>query len=123
MDAIGEGVTNATMGDRVVALTVFGDYAEYIFLGQEKLIPIPVTLDLAEAIALVLNYVVAYQVIHQKARVKAGDKVLIIGASGGVGTAFLQLGKLANLKMYGLASPSKHNMLTELGAIPIDYHT
>ena len=123
VDAIGEGVTNAAVGDRVAALTVFGGYAEYIFLGQEELIPVPVTLDPAEAITLVLNYVVAYQVMHRKARVKAGDKVLIIGASGGVGTAFLQLGKLANLKMYGLASPSKHNVLTELGAIPIDYHT
>jgi NADPH:quinone reductase-like Zn-dependent oxidoreductase len=123
VDALGEGVTNAAVGDRVAALTVFGGYAEYIFLGQEELIPVPVTLDPAEAVTLILNYVVAYQVLHRSARVKAGDKVLIIGASGGVGTALLQLGKLANLKMYGLASPSKHNVLTELGAVPIDYHT
>ena len=54
---------------------------------------------------------------------KAGDKALLIGASGGVGTAFLQLGRLAGLKMYGLASPSKHPVLSEYGAIPIDYHT
>jgi NADPH:quinone reductase len=53
----------------------------------------------------------------------AGDKVLIIGASGGIGTALLQLGKLANLSMYGLASLSKHHVLTEMGAVPIDYHT
>ena len=123
VDAIGEGVTNAAVGDRVAALTVSGGYAEYIFLGQEELIPVPVTLDPAEAITLVLNYVVAYQVMHRKARVKAGDKVLIIGASGGVGTALLQLGKLASLTMYGIASRSKHNILTEHGATPIDYHT
>lgn len=49
--------------------------------------------------------------------------MLIIGASGGVGTAFLQLGKLAKLTMYGLVSRSKHSVLAELGAIPIDYHT
>lgn len=66
---------------------------------------------------------VAYQVLHRKAKVNAGDRVLIIGASGGVGPAFLQLGKLANLKMYGIASQSKHHILTEMGAIPIDYHT
>ncbi len=53
----------------------------------------------------------------------AGDKVLIVGASGGVGTAFLQLGKLAGLKMYGLASAGKHDVLAEYGAIPIDYRT
>ena len=51
------------------------------------------------------------------------QSVLITGASGVVGTALLQLGKLANLTMYGIASPSKHDILTEYGATPIDYHT
>ena len=123
VDAVGEGVTNATVGDRVAALTVHGGYAEYIFLGKEHLVPVPTNLDPAEAVTLILNYVVAYQVLHRSVRVKAGDKVLIIGASGGIGTALLQLGKLANLSMYGIASKSKHNILTEHGATPIDYHT
>jgi NADPH:quinone reductase-like Zn-dependent oxidoreductase len=123
VDAIGEGVPNAAVGDRVAALTVFGGYAEYIYLGEEHLIPVPDTLDLAEAVTLILNYIVAYQTLHRSAKVKAGDKVLIIGASGGVGTALLQLGKLANLTMYGIASKSKHHILTEYGATPIDYHT
>jgi NADPH:quinone reductase-like Zn-dependent oxidoreductase len=72
---------------------------------------------------LILNYIVAYQVMHRSAQVKAGDKVLIIGASGGIGTALLQLGKLAGLQMYGIASKSKHLILSEYGATPIDYHT
>ncbi|HIH95553.1 TPA: zinc-binding dehydrogenase [Methanosarcina acetivorans] len=122
-DAIGEGVTNVAVGDRVAALTRLGGHAEYILLPEEKLVHVPETLDPAEAVILILNYTVAYQVLHRYARVKPDDKVLIIGASGGVGTAFLQLGKLANLKMYGLASSGKHGTLTELGAIPIDYHT
>lgn len=123
VDAIGEGVANVAVGDRVAALTVQGGYAEYIFLGEEHLVPVPATLDPAEAVTLILNYVVAYQTLHRKARVKAGDKVLIIGASGGVGTALLQLGNLADLTMYGIASKSKHGALTDLGATPIDYHT
>jgi NADPH:quinone reductase-like Zn-dependent oxidoreductase len=123
VDAIGEGVTKAAVGDRVASLTVNGGYAEYIFLGEEQLIPVPTTLDPAEAAPLILNYIVAYQTLHRSAKVKAGDKVLIIGASGGIGTAFLQLGKLANLTMYGIASKSKHDILTEYGATPIDYHT
>lgn len=61
--------------------------------------------------------------MHRSAKVKLGDKVLIIGASGGIGTALLQLGNLAGLKMYGMASKSKHSILTEYGAIPIDYRT
>jgi NADPH:quinone reductase-like Zn-dependent oxidoreductase len=119
----GEGVTGAAVGDRVAALTVFGGYAEYIYLAEEDLIPVPDRLDPAEAVTLVLNYIVAYQTLHRSAKVKAHDKVLIIGASGGVGTALLQLGKLANLSMYGIASKSKHPILTEYGATPIDYRT
>jgi len=123
VEAIGEGVTTVTMGERVAALTNFGGHAEYIYLDEKALVHVPETLDPAEASVLILNYLVAYQILHRVAKVKSGDKVLIIGASGGVGTAFLQLGKLAGLKMYGLASRSKFNVLTEYGANPIDYHT
>ncbi|HUW95526.1 MAG TPA: medium chain dehydrogenase/reductase family protein [Anaerolineae bacterium] len=123
VDAVGEGVTKVAVGDRVAALTQLGGYAEFLYLGQEQLVHVPPTLDPVEAVTLILNYLVAYQVLHRSAQVKPGDKVLIIGASGGVGSAFLQLGKLARLTMYGLASQSKHSALTDLGAIPIDYHT
>ena len=123
VDAIGEDVTKAEVGDRVAALTIHGGFAEYIFLGEKKLIPIPPTLDPVEVAPLILNYIVAYQTLHRTAKVEAGDKVLIIGASGGIGTAFLQLGKLADLTMYGIASKSKHDILTEYCATPIDYRT
>jgi NADPH:quinone reductase-like Zn-dependent oxidoreductase len=123
VDAIGAGVTQAVVGDRVAALTGYGGYTEIIILGQEHLVPVPPSLAPAEAVTLILNYVTAYQMLHRVAKVKAGDKVLVIGASGGGGTALLQLGKLAGLKMYGTASPTKHAVLTELGALPIDYHS
>lgn len=123
VDAVGREVTHFSAGDRVAALTVYGAYAEYIYWDAEDLIPVPGTLDPAKAIPLILNYLVAYQTMHRAAKVRAGDKVLIIGASGGIGTALLQLGKLADLKMYGLASKSKHSVLTEYGATPIDYRT
>jgi len=123
VDAIGDDVTNAAVGDQVAALTIHGGYAEYIFLGEKQLIPVPTILDPVEAAPLILNYIVAYQTLHRAAKVKAGDRVLIIGASGGIGTALLQLGKLANLTMYGIASTSKHDILTEYDATPIDYRT
>jgi len=123
VDAIGKGVSQAAVGDRVAALTVYGGYAEYIFLNEEHLIQASTNLDPAEAVSLILNYVTAYQMLHRFAKVKSGDRVLITGANGGVGTALLQLGKLANLRMYGTASQHQHDFLTELGAIPIDYHT
>lgn len=123
VDAIGEGVTQVAVDDCVGALTQYGSYAEYIYWDADQLVHVPPTLDPAKAVTLILNYLVAYQVLHRVAQVEAGDRVLIVGASGGVGTAFLQLGKLAGLKMYGLASKSKHDMVAEHGATPIDYRT
>lgn len=123
VDAIGEGVTGVTLGDRVGVLTVTGGYSEYVYRKRQWLIPVSSALDPAEAVPLILNYLVAHQVMHRSARVKAGDKVLIIGASGGIGTALLQLGRLAGLTMYGLASAGKHAALAAMGAIPMDYHT
>jgi len=123
VEAIGEGVRDVKVGERVAALTQYGSHAEFVYWQASELVPVPESLDPAEAVTLILNYLVAYQILHRVAKVKAGDKVLIIGASGGVGTAFLQLGRLAGLKMYGLASPSKHSILAEYGATPIDYHT
>src|SRR5512140_114863 len=123
VDAVGESVKGVREGNRVAALTTFGGHAEYIFLSPEKLVDVPDGLDSAEAVTLILNYLVAYQILHRVAKVKPGEKVLLIGASGGVGSAFLQLGKLSGLKMYALASPGKHKLLIEYGAVPIDYHT
>lgn len=123
VDAVGKDVNNVTLGDQVAALIGHGGYTEYIYLGKEHLVHVPSNLDPAEAVTLILNYASAYQMLYRTVQVKTGNKVLIIGASGGVGTALLQLGKLANLKMYGTASLSKHKILTQLGATPIDYHT
>jgi len=123
VDALGEGVSEVSVGERVGALTVVGGYSEVLYWKSKRLIPVPPALEPAEAVTLILNYIVAYQALHRSAKVKAGDKVLLIGASGGIGTALLQLGKLAGLKMYGVASRSKHALLAEYGAVPIDYHT
>jgi NADPH:quinone reductase-like Zn-dependent oxidoreductase len=123
VDAVGEGVTAVAVGDRVGALTVVGGYTEYLYWRGDRLVPVPVTVDPAAAATLMLNYIVAYQALHRSARVQAGEKVLVIGASGGIGTALLQLGQLAGLTMYGIASASKHDVLLQHGATPIDYHT
>jgi NADPH:quinone reductase-like Zn-dependent oxidoreductase len=123
VDAVGKDVRGVVVGERVGALTVSGGYSEYVYWPADRLIPVPAGLDPAEAVPLILNYIVAYQVLHRSARVKTGDKVLIIAASGGIGTALLQLGRLAGLGMYGLASRSKHPLLAEYGVVPIDYST
>lgn len=121
VDAVGEGVKEVAPGDRVGALTVIGGYSEYLYWKSDRLIPVPKDVNPGEAVPLILNYIVAYQTLYRAAKVKAGEKALIIGASGGIGTALLQLGRLAGLKMYGIASQSKHAVLLEYGATPIDY--
>lgn len=123
VDAVGEGVTGVAPGQRVAALTQYNSHAEFVYWPAEELVQVPAALDPAEVAPLILNYLVAHQCLHRVAKVKPGDRVLVIGASGGVGTAFLQLGRLAGLKMYGLASTAKHGILRQWGAIPIDYRS
>jgi NADPH:quinone reductase-like Zn-dependent oxidoreductase len=84
---------------------------------------VPKDVDPAEAVSLILNYTTAYQLIHRIATLSQGESVLIHGAAGGVGTAALQLGSIAGLKMFGTASKPKHDLVRELGGIPIDYRT
>jgi NADPH2:quinone reductase len=121
VDEIGESVSGFELGQTVAAMPISGCYAQYICLPQHRFIPVPRGLDPAEAVAVVLNYITAYQMLHRSAKVKPGQRVLIHGASGGVGTAFLQLGQLAGVKMYGTCSAEAAQVVRELGAIPIDY--
>ncbi len=78
-------------------------------------------LDPAEAVSVILNYVTAYQTLYRSAKIRLGQRVLIHGASGGIGTAFLQLGLLAGVAMYGTCSEQAAEVVKQLGAIPIDY--
>lgn len=121
VDKLGEGVTRFRVGQKVADLTVIGAYSEYICLPENRLTLVPDGLDPAEAVSLVLSYVTAYQMLHRVAKVKGSQRILVHGAGGAVGTAMLQLGKLLDLKMYGTASKSKHEVVARLGATPIDY--
>ncbi len=89
VDAVGSEVRRVVLGTRVAAWPSSGGYAEYLYLPESRLVPVPLSVDPAEAAPVVLNYVTAYQVLHRSAKVKTGNRVLIIGASGGCGTAFL----------------------------------
>jgi NADPH:quinone reductase-like Zn-dependent oxidoreductase len=80
-------------------------------------------LDPAEAVCLVANYLIAHLLLHRTASVRSGERVLVQGAAGGTGTALLELGKLAGLEMYGTASKYNHELVSALGATPIDYRT
>ena len=121
VDRLGDGVSGIEPGQIVAALPIHGAYAEFVCLPQRELIPVPPGLDAAEAVSLGLNYVTAYQMLHRSAMVRSGQRVLIHGAAGGVGTALLQLGRLAGLEMYGTCSSRGASAVSDLGGIPIDY--
>src|SRR5690242_532583 len=121
VDRLGERVAGLEPGELVAALPITGAYAEFICLRQRELVPVPSGLDAAEAVSLVLNYVTAYQMLHRSAHVRPGQRVLIHGAAGGVGSALLQLGHVAGLQMYGTCSSRGSSTVVDLGGIPIDY--
>jgi len=121
VDRLGDGVSGIDSGQTVAAMPIHGAYAEFICLPQHELVPVPSGLDAAEAVSLVLNYITAYQMLHRSAKARPGQRVLIHGAAGGVGTALLQLGRLAGLEMYGTCSLRGAPTVSDLGGIPIDY--
>ncbi|ACG74183.1 Alcohol dehydrogenase zinc-binding domain protein [Anaeromyxobacter sp. K] len=121
VDRLGAGVAGIEPGQVVAAMPIHGAYAGWVCLRQEELVPVPPGVDAAEAVCLVLNYVTAYQMMHRSAKVGRGERALIHGAAGGVGTALLQLGRLAGLEMYGTCSSRGASVVTALGGTPIDY--
>src|SRR5882724_4719019 len=109
VESAGSGVSRVKVGDTVAALTVTGGYSQYSVLAEMELVPVPEGLDPAEVVSMVLNYTTAYQMLHRVGKVARGSRVLIHGAAGGMGTAALELGRIAGLEMWGTASPGKHD--------------
>jgi len=121
VDRLGDGVSGIEPGQTVAAMPISGAYAEFVCLPQSELVSVPCGLDAAEAVSLVLNYTTAYQMLHRSAKVREGQRVLIHSATGGVGSALLQLGRLAGLEMYGTCSSRTTSTVSDLGGVPIDY--
>lgn len=121
VDKAGEGVDAFKNGQMVADLMVTGACAEYVILPVERLTRVPDGLDAGEAVSLILTYVTAFQMLNRVAGVTCGQRILIHGAGGAVGTAMIQLGALNGLEMYGTASHAKHMLVSSLGAESIDY--
>ena len=121
VEAIGAGIKGFDIGQRVASLSVYGGFAELLVRDAAHFLPIPDAVSDRDAAAVILNYVTAWQMIHRVAKPQPGQTALVTGAAGGVGTAALQLLRLAGVKAYGAASASKHHTVRSLGATPIDY--
>lgn len=121
VEALGPGCSTLQVGDRVAALTVWGAYAERVCVLETDAVEVPEELDPGEVVGLVLTYMTAYQLLHRTAQAREGETVLVHGAAGRVGTAVLELGAVAGLRMYGTCAGRDRAAVERLGAVAIDY--
>ena len=123
VEELGPGCSRLKVGDRIGALTVWGADAERVCVPEASAVDVPEDLDPAEVVSLVFTYMTAYQLLHRKAMVERGETVLVHGAAGRVGTAVLELGAAAGLRLYGTCSGRDRPAVERLGAVAIDYQT
>jgi NADPH2:quinone reductase len=101
---VGEGVTHVKAGDRVLGNTGWGGMAEEIALEASRLVPIPQAMPFDEAAAFLMTYGTSYYALKDRARLKAGETLLVLGAAGGVGLAAVELGKAMGARVIAAAS-------------------
>jgi NADPH:quinone reductase-like Zn-dependent oxidoreductase len=121
VDKLGAGVTSLKLGQRVADLTRVGSNATYVCRPAGNLVPVPDSLDAAEAETMILSYMTAYQMLHRIAKVQAGQKILIHGGMGSVGFALVQLARFFGLEIVTTASAKDLPLLQAYGATVLDY--
>jgi len=108
VEAVGTGVTKVKAGDRVyTAQTLTGAYAEYALALEDQVHPLPQNISFEQGAGVWVPYGTAYHAIYHFAKARAGETVLVHGASGGVGTASLQIARAIGLTTFGTASTDK----------------
>jgi NADPH:quinone reductase-like Zn-dependent oxidoreductase len=118
----GPGVTAPIVGDRVVAGTRFGGYAEEVVAGAADTVPLPAALSDEQGAAVPVNYATAHAALFEAGGLRRGERVLVHAAAGGVGIAATQLAVAGGAEVWGTASPGKHEAIRGFGvAHPLDY--
>lgn len=124
IDALGEGVDPARMGERVLAMTHFGGHSSRAVVPDSAALPLPDTMGFEQGAALPVVYLTAYHMLIHLGNLHRGERVLIHSAGGGVGIAAIQLARWREAEIFGTASAGKHERLRELGVHHcIDYRT
>jgi len=123
VDALGEAVDPAWIGERVTAVTRFGGYSDLVCLPPDLVVRTPDSVPDDVAASLPVNYLTAHQMLHRVCSVREGETVLVHGAAGGVGTAAVQLCGIVGARVIGTASPAKHDILRSMGVEPIASRT
>jgi NADPH:quinone reductase len=121
VERTGPGVAAPREGQLVADLCVVGGYAQYAIRPARFLVPVPDGVDLAEAVCIPLSYLTAFQMLTRYRRLPPGATILVIGASGTVGTALLDLARHLGLKAIGTCSATNLPAVARFGATAIDY--
>lgn len=123
--AVGEGVTHYQIGDRVIAFTSQGAFAQRIVAPVQSLLPMPAEMDFDIAAAITLTYGTSHHAVVDRAQLKAGETMLVLGAAGGVGLAAIEIGKALGARVIAAASSDeKLQVCREHGAdLTINYST
>src|SRR6201982_3233751 len=122
IEAVGDGVDPSRVGERVLAGTRFGGYADVVNVAANDSVAIPDALSFEQGAAVPVNYATAWAALHGYGSLRAGERVLVHAAAGGVGIAAIQFAKAAGAEAHGTASPGQHQTLVELGVHrAIDY--
>ena len=117
VSAIGDGVDGVSVGDRVIAMSPYGAFAEKWRVPASSVIPMPQGLDLVTAAGFALTYGTAYHALKDRAGLRSGETVLVLGASGGVGSATIELARHFGATVIAAASTAhKLEFCRELGA-------
>jgi NADPH:quinone reductase-like Zn-dependent oxidoreductase len=122
VESVGEGVDSYSVGDRVLAGTRFGGYAELVSVPADQVLPLPDALGFDQGAAFPVNYATAYAALVIMGGLKSSERLLIHAAAGGVGIAATHVAKGMGAEIFGTASASKHDAIRAQGvAHPIDY--
>lgn len=117
VEAIGEGVSGFSVGERVLALTGHGGFATHTLADPAKVIRIPDAMPYEDAACFIFTYGTSHHALKDRAHIKAGEKLLILGAAGGVGAAAIELGKAAGAHVIAaVSSQEKADFCRSIGA-------
>jgi NADPH:quinone reductase-like Zn-dependent oxidoreductase len=117
VDAIGDGAPAELLGKRVMAVPIYGSHAEKFCLPATHVLELPAWAEMAAGASFPVTYLTAWYALHELGRARAGERVVVTAAAGGVGTAILQLARLAKLRVLAaVGSPDKHELVRSLGA-------
>jgi NADPH:quinone reductase-like Zn-dependent oxidoreductase len=120
--AVGDDGDTSLIGQRVATLMKTGGWTSHAIVEARDSVVVPAGIDPADAEAVTVNGVTAWQLLHRAAQVKAGQTILVHGANGGVGGILIQLARRAGVRVIGGASPRHHDALRAAGVEPVDYN-